>query len=452
MIIDRSRCFLIALIELPQAVGLWSVNLAPEDKMGTAYHRTIKLTSLLWFLAVVITPATANWPEFRGPTRDGVSTNVNVPVEWSGTENVAWKQEIPGNGWSSPALVDERIYLTTATGGMETDDLSLRALCIDANDGRIIWNEEIVRPEAEVAALKHGKNGLASPTPIVANDRVYVHFGHMGTAALDLEGNILWRQIGINYDPRHGNGGSPALVDDLLVFSCDGLDTQHVVALERDTGKVRWKVPRDTNAEKPFSFSTPQVIEVDGAQQVVSPGSGFVGAYDPRDGRRVWRVNYGEGFSVVPRPVYAHGRLYLASGFMRPTLLSIDPQDANGDATESNVVWQHSRSVPNTPSMLVVGDEIYFVSDNGVASCLDAHTGEVHWTKRLGGNFSASPIVAEGRIYFTSEEGKTYVLRQGVEYDLIATNDLGERTFASPATIDGAIFIRSESHLWRIGK
>ena len=418
--------------------------------LSPAHFRQLLLCCLM--AACFPAAASADWPEFRGPTRDGISTDVEVPVEWSATENIVWKQEIPGSGWSSPVLVEGRIYLTTATGEIQTDNLSLRALCVDGSDGRMIWDFEIFQPSEEVAALKHGKNGWASPTPIVAGGRVYVHFGHMGTAALDLDGKVLWQQTGVKYNPRHGNGGSPVLVGDNLVFSCDGLDTQHVVALNRDSGAIRWKTPRNTSAAKPFSFSTPQTIEVDGRQQVVSPGSGLVAGFDPSSGSEIWRVNYGEGFSVVPQPVYAHNRLYLASGFARPSLLVIDPHAASGDSTDSNIVWRHSRGVPNTPSLLVVGDEVYFVADNGVASCLDAHTGKVHWTKRLGGNFSASPIFTEGRLYFTNEEGKTYVIRQGVEYDLLAINDLGERTFASPATVDGALIFRSESHLWRIGK
>ena len=396
--------------------------------------------------------AKADWPEFRGPTRNGVSTDLQVPYEWSASDNIAWKQEIPGSGWSSPVLVNGRIYLTTATGEIEDNDLSLRALCVAADDGQIVWDVEVLHPSAEAAGLKHGKNGLASPTPIVNEGKVFVHFGHLGTAALDLAGNIIWQQTEVKYHPQHGNGGSPALVDGTLIFSCDGLDTQHVVGLDAATGEVVWKTPRNTTAFKTFSFSTPQVIEVDGQPQVVSPGSGLVAAFDPASGAELWRVNYGEGFSVVPRPVFAHGRLYVATGFARPSLLAIDPQGARGDATESHIAWEHDRGVPNTPSMLVAGDEVYFVSDKGVASCLDAHMGEVRWTERLGGNFSASPVLAEGRIYFTNEDGRTYVIRQGIEYQLLATNELGERTFASPATAEGALFVRSESHLWRIGR
>ncbi len=392
----------------------------------------------------------ADWPEFRGPTRDGVSTAKNVPVEWSATENIVWNQEIPGSGWSSPVLVDGKLYLTTATGTADAGDVSLRAICVDAKDGRILWDVEAIRPDVEAAKIMHEKNSLASATPIVDSGRVYVHFGHMGTAALDLAGNVLWRQTDLKYTPMHGNGGSPTLVDGLLVFSGDGDKEPFIAALDSSTGALRWKVPRVTDAGKTFSFCTPIVIEVDGAKQIISPGSGMAGAFDPRDGRELWRVNYGQGFSVVPRPVFADGLLYLCSGFMRANLIAVNPQGAAGDATETNVVWKYDRGVPTTPSVLVLGDEVYFVSDNGVATCLDAKSGEVRWTERLGG-FSASPVYADGRVYFTNEDCTTYVVRAGRGYELLATNELGERALASPAVDDGAIYLRTASHLWRIG-
>ena len=397
-------------------------------------------------------PAAGDWPEFRGPTRDGISTAGNVPVEWSATENIAWKQPIPGSGWSSPVIVDGKIYLTTATDSAETDDLSLRVLRINAADGQIEWDVEALRPDVEVAKRIHHKNSLASPTAVVAGNRLYAHFGHMGTTALDLDGNVVWRQTDLSYDPKHGNGGSPAVVGDLLVFSSGGDDTQFVIALDRATGELRWKTPRETKARMKFSFSTPLAIDVDGTQQIVSAGSGFIAAYRPVDGSELWRVDYGEGYSVVPRPVLAHNHVYVSSGYTRPSLFAIDPHNARGDVTATNVTWQHERSVPHTASLLVVGDEIYFVSDRGVASCLDAHNGREHWSKRLGGGFSASPVFADGRFYFVNEDGTTYVVRAGTDYELLATNELAERSLASPAVDEGAIFIRTESHLWRIGK
>lgn len=396
--------------------------------------------------------AASDWPQFRGPAGDGVSDATNVPIHWSATENVKWKTPIPGNGWSSPVLAGDRVYLTTATGEEERGSVSLRAVCVNATNGRVEWNVEVIRPDRRAAEQVHTKNSLASPTPVIEGDRIYVHFGHMGTAALDLQGNVLWRQQEVTYRPMHGNGGSPALVNDLVVFNCDAANDPFVVALDKNTGKVRWRRPRNTAAGQTFSFSTPLVIDVDGRQQIISPASGFVAAYDPAHGREIWRVRYGDGFSVVPRPVYAHGMVYVSSGFMRASLLAIDPRGAHGDVTESNVVWQHDEGVPYTPSLVVAGDEIYFVSDRGVASCLDAHTGEEHWSKRLGGGFSASPVAADGHVYFVNEDGATYVVAASTDYELLATNELGERSLASSAVDDGTLYLRTESHLWRIGR
>jgi outer membrane protein assembly factor BamB len=402
-------------------------------------------------LLAYVPSAAADWPQFRGPNGDGMSTATGVPIHWTTTENVAWKTPIPGQGWSSPILAAGRLYLTTATGDADADEaVSLRAVCVDAATGRIVWNIEVLRADTAAAGQVHSKNSLASATPVVDGNHLYVHFGHMGTAALDLDGNVLWRQQEVTYQPLHGNGGSPVLVDNRLVFSCDAANDPFVVALDRANGDVRWRTPRNTPARSKFSFCTPIVIEVDGRKQIVSPGSGFVGAYDPHDGREFWRVGYGDGYSVVPRPVFAHGLIFLSTGYMRPRFLAIDPRGAAGEAPDDHIVWSHEKGAPLTPSPLVVGDELYLVSDNGVATCLDARSGDVHWTKRLGGDFSASPVAAEGRIYFQNEEGVIYVVRADKTYELLATNDLAERALASPAVADGALIVRTESHLWRI--
>jgi outer membrane protein assembly factor BamB len=314
----------------------------------------------------------------------------------------------------------------------------------------VLWNTEVIRPDPASAAAMHRKNTLASPTPLVADGRLYVHFGHMGTAALDLDGKILWCQTELKYPPTHGTGGSPVLVGDALIFSCDGQSEPFVVALDAKSGAVRWKTLRNSPARKQFSFSTPLAISLDGATQVISPGSGFVASYDPRDGRELWRVGYGEGYSVVPRPVFAHGLLFLSSGFDAPMIHAIKAAGASGDATATNVVWTQRKGAPSTPSALVLGDEVYFVSDGGIATCADARSGEVRWSERLGGNFSASPVAAEGRVYFQNEAGVGFVVKAGKTYELLATNNLGERTLASPAVADGALFLRSEHHLWKI--
>jgi outer membrane protein assembly factor BamB len=412
------------------------------------------MPKLILTLAVLLTlthSATAeDWPQFRGPAGNGISTATRVPTSWTPTEHIAWKQPIPGSGWSSPVLSRGKLYLTTATepsSGVH----SLRALRINAANGHIDWDVEVFNPDPTAVEEHHTKNGLASPTPIVTSDRLYVHFGHLGTAALDLNGQVLWRQNKLNYLPRHGNGGSPVLVASVLIFSCDARTDPFVAALDCDNGDIRWKTARNTTAVKTFSFCTPTVIELDGIKQVISPGSGFVGAYDPESGREIWRVHYGEGYSVVPRPIYANGLLFIASGFEQPNLLAVDPKGATGDATDKHVVWTTSKNAPLTSSMLVVGEELYMISDNGVGSCLDSRTGKVNWTKRHAGNFSASPVFADGRIYFQNEAGTTYVVKASTEYELLATNDLEERTLASPAVDDNTFYIRTESNLWRIG-
>lgn len=393
--------------------------------------------------------AANDWPEFRGPTGQGLSAATNVPIHWNATSNVFWKTAVPGEGWSSPVLVNGKIYLSTAVTA--STNISLRALCVNASDGRIEWNVEVLQPAPDATQVIHKKNSLASPTPLVRDGRIYVHFGHMGTAALDLTGKVLWTQTSLKYPPFHGNGGSPALVGDTLVFSCDGQSDPFVAALDAKTGEVLWKTARNTAAKNQFSFSTPLAIEVDGRTQIILPGSGYVPAYDPGDGHELWRVQYGQGFSVVSRPVFAHGLLFISSSFNRAILHAIKPSGATGDVTATHVAWKHDKGVPNTSSPIVMGDEIYFVSDSGVATCLDARTGNLHWSERLGGGFSASPVSAYGRLYFQNEEGVVTVLRAGKTFEVLAKNDLGERTLASPAVTDNALFLRSKDHLWRIG-
>jgi outer membrane protein assembly factor BamB len=406
---------------------------------------------LVW--VTLIAPAAAcaadDWPEFRGPTGQGLLEKGGLPAEWSATRNVAWKQAIPGAGWSSPVLGGSRIYLTTAVRVPGSKDYSLRALCLDAGEGKVLWDEEVFKEDGAKAPGIHSKNSHASPTPVLHGDRLFVHFGHLGTACLDLKGKVLWRQTGLGYDPVHGNGGSPILVDDLLVFSIDGDDKQLVVALDTKSGDVRWKTDRKTTGPKKFSFHTPLLIEVDGKKQIVSAGSNMVGGYDPRTGAEIWRVRY-NGYSVIPRPVYGHGLVFLSTSFDAPVLLAVRP-DGKGDVTETHVAWRERKNAPNTPSPLLVGDELYVVSDRGIATCLDARTGKQHWQERLDGGFSASPLYADGKVYFQNEKGVGYVVKAGKQYDLLATNSLGERTLASYAAADGALFIRTEGHLYRIG-
>jgi outer membrane protein assembly factor BamB len=393
----------------------------------------------------------ADWPQFRGPEGTGHSAEVGLPLTWSDTENIAWRTELPGSGWSSPVVVDGRVYLTAAVpvdSMAEKSDLSLRTMCVDSKSGALLWNTEVFLEDAETAPGIHQKNSHASPTPIVEGDRLYVHFGHEGTACLDPEGNVVWRNGELRYPPVHGNGGSPTLWRELLIFSCDGGEAPFVAALNKQTGELVWKHERGVPAEKTFSFCTPQVIEVNGREQVVIPGSNVVSGLDPATGAVIWFASY-DGYSVIPRPVYAHGLIFISTGYNSPVVMAIRP-DGAGDVTETHVAWKHDKAGPNTPSLLVVGDELYIVSDNGVASCLDAVTGTQHWQKRLGGNYSASPLFAEGRIYFQDEQGQTTVIAPGISYQQLAKNSLTGRTLASYAVAEQAIFLRSDTALYRI--
>ena len=402
--------------------------------------------TLFLLCALVVTTATADdWPEFRGPLGNGISTAKNLPTNWSATNNVAWSKQIPGSGWSSPSIREGRIYLTTAVRAKSS--IELRVLCLDVKTGQQNWSTNVFK---HAVSRIHGKNSHASPTPLVYDGRVYVHFGHRGSACLDTTGKIVWRTNKVRYAPVHGNGGSPLLTDKAMVFSVDGARQAFVVALNRKTGKVMWRTSRRSTAPRKFSFTTPALITVNGRQQIVSPGSNMVCSYDAETGKEIWRVTY-DGYSVIPRPVFAHGLVYLATGYGKPVVYAIRP-DGRGDVTKTHVAWTEQKGAPHTPSLLIVGDELYMVSDRGVASCLDARSGKIHWQKRIGGGFSTSPVYADGKIFLQNEAGVGTILAASKTFDKIATNNLGERTLASYAIADNAIFIRSQSKLYRIGK
>jgi outer membrane protein assembly factor BamB len=398
-----------------------------------------------FFLALLLLLAgpveAQDWPQFRGPEGQGHSAEQSVPLDWSETSNVAWKTRVPGLGWSSPVVSGGRVWLTSATGDRE---ISLRAMAYDAETGREAVNVEVfrVRSRREI----NPKNSWASPTPIVEGDRVYVHFGAEGTAAMTTSGDILWKKQ-FPYESQHGAGGSPILYGDLLIFSCDGSDAAFVVALEKQTGKVKWRRDRRYPADQ--AYSTPLVIRVGDRDQMVSVGAYRAAAYDPLSGREIWRVSYADGFSNVPRPVYAHGLVYIATGFQQPSLIAVRP-DGTGDVTKTHVAWTLKRGAPLTPSPLVVGDELYLVNDGGIVTCLDARTGAILWQMRLGGTYSASPLFAAGRIYLPAEEGVTTVLVPGKQFGRLASNPLDGALLASPAVSKGSIFIRSDSNLYRI--
>jgi outer membrane protein assembly factor BamB len=400
-------------------------------------------------LVAIARAAAEDWPQFRGPDGQGHSSAKNLPVEWGPKKNVAWKQEIPGEGWSSPVVIGKRIYLTSAVareGGSR--DYSLRLLCLDADTGEVVWNEEVFPQAGDTSPRIHTKNSHASPTPVINQDRIYVHFAHQGTACFDLDGKPAWKNRDVKYEPVHGGGGSPAIAGGKLVYSVDGAENARIVALHCDSGKLAWQTPRGVKRLKTFAFATPLVIGVGGQSQIICPAAGMVGAYAPASGEEIWRVEY-DGYSVIPRPVFGHGLVFISTSFDLPTVLAIRP-DGSGNVTDTHVAWRLRRAAPHSASMLLVEDELYMVSDGGVATCVDAKTGKNHWQERLGGGFSASLLYGDGKIYFQNEEGAGTVIEAGKEFKQLAKNELGERTLASYAVVESDLLIRTDKHLYRI--
>jgi len=395
----------------------------------------------------------SDWPEFRGPTGQGLAEAV-LPTRWSNRQNVTWRRALPGAGWSSPVLYRGVLYMTaavpTSQGAKANHDL--RVFGLDAKSGKPLFETAVFKQDGGKAPRVHEKNTHASPTVLAHGDKIYAHFGHQGIACLSLDGKVLWTRRDFAYVPVHGNGGSPVIVGDALIFTCDAREKPFVLALHKDTGKILWRTLRDTpGGKRPFSFCTPLVIEVEGRTQVITPGSDAVFAYDPETGATIWRVNYKDGYSVIPRPVYAHGLVYVCTGFGPTALMAIRPT-GEGDVTKSHVAWVTKSGVPKTPSVLVVGAELYMVADNGIASCLDAKTGKLHWKERIGGGHSASPLHANGLIYFQTEEGETIIVKAGKTYQEVGRNQMGERTLASFGVDEeaGAIFLRTEKALYRV--
>jgi outer membrane protein assembly factor BamB len=407
------------------------------------------LLVLLLIAGTTLLAQAEDWPQFRGPTGQGHTTERGLPLEWNETNNIIWKSPVPGLGWSSPAVANGRVWLTTVVESKERRgrvSASLRALAYDVATGRELVNVEVFR--LDDAGYVNPKNSRASPTPIVDGDRVYVHFGAEGTAAVSTSGEILWTTH-LRYESQHGNGGSPTLYRDLLIVNCDGNGGEaYVIALDTATGKTRWKTSRRRPADQ--AYSTPLVITVGQQDQLVSVGAYRAAAYEPLTGQEIWRVSYGDGFSNVPRPVFGQGLVFIATGFQTPSLLAVRP-DGKGDVTRTHVAWTITRGAPYTPSPLLVGNDLYYVSDTGVLSLADAMSGQIVWQQRLGGYYSASPVFADGRIFFQSEEGVTTVIAPGREFKRLAVNRLDGATLASMAVSNGSFYIRSQSHLYRIG-
>jgi outer membrane protein assembly factor BamB len=400
----------------------------------------------------------SDWPQFRGPTGDGHAPTNQVPLTWGDTKNVKWKVPIHGRGWSSPVIQGKQIWLTTAT----EDAKQLFVVCIDADSGKILRDTKLF--DVERPQFHHAFNSAASPTPAIEAGRIYVTFGSPGTACLDTEsGKVLWERRDIECNHYRGAGSSPILHGDLLIMNFDGSDQQFVIALDKKTGKTVWKTKRsidhkdlDANgkpqAEGDFrkGFSTPHIAEFDGKPLLISQGAKAVYGYNPLTGEELWRVEERQNHSASARPVAGHGLIFCITGWSQGQVLAIKP-GGQGDVTSSHVAWRVTKSVPKKPSPLLVGDLLYLMNDGGVAMCVEAKTGQTIWTERIGGNFSAAPLFANGRIYLCGEDGKTTVIAAGREFKKLAENTLDKSGFmASPAVTDDALVLRTKTHLYRV--
>jgi len=432
--------------------------------------RILSRMRLLTLLLAFALPAGAadNWPQFRGPTGDGKADAAQLPLTFSEGEHVKWKTAIHGKAWSSPVIWGSQIWLTTAT----EDGTQLSVVCVDKESGKIVHDKVLFRvPNPQFA---HKFNSYASPTPVVEEGRVYVTFGSPGTACLDTKtGEVLWERTDFICNHFRGAGSSPILWQDLLIMNFDGSDFQYVAALDKKTGKTAWKTDRSVDhkdtgpdgkpeAEGDFrkAFSTPHVVEHAGQPLLLSSGAKAHYGYDPQTGRELWRVEEHGQHSASTRPIAGHGLAFFPTGFSKGQLLAVSlPPRVSASATPpaqalepSAVAWRLKRTVPNKPSLILDGDLLYMIDDGGIASCVEAKTGTDVWRDRVQGNYSASPLLAAGRIYVCSEEGKVAVLAAGREFKLLAENKLDGGFMASPAVSGNALFLRSKTHLYRIGE
>jgi outer membrane protein assembly factor BamB len=407
--------------------------------------------SLILLVLAFSARAADNWPQFRGANGNGTSDSMGLPTAWSETEHVKWKTPLHDKGWSSPVVWGDQIWVTTATEDGSKD----YAICVDKNTGKILhdiqlWDNEKVYPLGNVL------NGYASCTPAIEEGRVYVHFGSYGTACLDTKsGKILWQRRDLPCEHFRGPGSSPIIFENLLIFHMDGYDYHYIVAVDKQTGKSVWKTDRNINygtdnGDLMKSFATPRVIQAAGKTQLISPSSMATMSYDPRSGREYWRVRY-KNHSGAAMPAWGNGLLYLNTGFGKADLLAVRP-DGEGDVTATHVVWEAKRSIGSKPSQVLVGDLIFNVHDDGVASCIDANSGEELWQHRIGGrnSYSASPLYADGKVYYCSQDGEIFVVKAAREYVELAKNKLDDGFMASPAVTGKSLILRTRSAIYRV--
>jgi outer membrane protein assembly factor BamB len=404
---------------------------------------------ILSFIISSIVFGGENWPDFRGPSKDGHSDATDLPLTWSETENIKWKVAIHDRGWSTPVVWGDQIWMTTAP----EDGQQMFAICVSKSTGKILHDVKIFENESppKIAAL----NSYASPSPLIEDGRLYVHFGTFGTACLDTKtGKVLWQRRDLNCDHEEGPGSSPVFFGDLVILTLDGGDVQYIAALNKETGETVWKTNRSTKWPEEndyrLAFGTPLIVENSGKPQLVTTGSKAAISYDPKTGEELWQVPY-SGWSNSSRPITDNGMVFINTGFESPQLWAVR-LDGRGDVSDSHIAWKCEKDVPTLPSPIIVDGLIYMVSDNGALSCLESRTGKLVWRERIGGKYMASPIYANGRLYFSDHNGKTTVIKPGRIYEELAVNKLDDGFMSSPAVVGNSLIMRTKTHLYRIEK
>jgi len=414
-----------------------------------------------------------SWPQFRGPDGQGFSNATSLPSDWTKDDNVLWRTDVPGRGWSSPVVMDEQVWVTTAVETEATEEfrkeklaedpfadaknvlqsVAFHAVAYDLATGEVLHNLRLTQVNEPVPI--HSLNSYASPTPVLEPGRLYCYFGTFGTFCVDTHsGEVLWRQQLVQ-NHSVGPGSSPLLVDGLLILTCDGTQEQFIAALDARDGQLIWRTDRPPmsgdDGEHHKSFSSPVLAGTGPDRQIVVPGAQWVAAYEPQSGEEIWRVLHGNGFSLAPRPITGDGLVYFYSGFAGQGLFAIRT-DGRGDVTDTHVEWTQDDVASTRPSPVMVDDRIYIVTERGVAGCIDVASGEVVWRERLGGNYSASLLGTANRIYAFSEEGLVCVFQTGDDFEKLEEHELGERIMASPAVVGETVLLRTEKTLYRFGQ
>jgi outer membrane protein assembly factor BamB len=438
---NNTRCFATGTRKV------WCIGMPGQGQsIGEAVASAWRLSLALFLLFAAPLNAAVSWPQFRGSNGNGLAFVSNPPVRWSEHENIRWKTPVRGEGWSSPVVADGRIYLTSSLNAGR----SLRAICIDAATGRLSWDTEVFRV-ATPEPIANNANTHASPTPVWNEARLFVSYGAHGHAALDANtGKVLWRnqELRLLHD-RNGPGSSPIVYSNLYIIPCDGLRQPYIAALKTETGEIAWRSRRSKPAGK--AFSTPVIAQVGDKPWLLSVASRRACAYDPLTGQEIWALDL-PGNTVVPTPAIRNGVAFLCTGFPKAELWAVHLAGRGLVTEEQAVAWRYKKQVPQVSSPIVIGGNVCFVSEGGILTCIDSETGHEVLSQRLAGNFFASPVAAGGNAYFCNTEGRTFVLSAEGRPVMLATNSLAGGCHASPAISGDSLYIRTSTHLYRIGR